>query len=111
VPQHLALAGSQVGGNLEDCVALGHPVEALQLAQDVHSEAPAAGAEFDDARRRVRQHLGPGGEALAGLLDELEQRRYGRGADTTPSREWLRRLDATARRLAGRRASATNSTA
>jgi hypothetical protein len=61
--------------------------------------------------RRVRQHLGPGGEALAGLLDELEQRRYGRGADTTPSREWLRRLDATARRLAGRRASATNSTA
>jgi protein-glutamine gamma-glutamyltransferase len=49
--------------------------------------------------KRTRDRLGAPGEPVAALLEELEQRRYGRSASAAPPREWLRRLQAATRRL------------
>ena len=48
---------------------------------------------------RVRERFGTGGETLAGLLDTLEQQRYGRAAQPRPSLVLTRRFVVQARAL------------
>ncbi len=48
---------------------------------------------------RVRQQLGPAGEPVADLLDELERQRYARGARTRPDPTLTARFAQAARRL------------
>jgi len=48
---------------------------------------------------QVRQRHGHAGAAVAGLLEELDLRRYGRHAEARPSRGWLARLRREVRRL------------
>ena len=50
---------------------------------------------------RVRERFGAGGEALASLLDALEQQRYGRAAQPRPSATLTREFAAQARALRG----------
>ena len=50
---------------------------------------------------RVRARFGAGGEALASLLDALEQQRYGRAAQPRPSATLTREFVAQARALRG----------
>ncbi len=47
----------------------------------------------------VRQRFGPRGDALAGLLDALDQQRYGRQAITRPSSAWWRSVRTQLRQL------------
>lgn len=62
---------------------------ALGVDAPVH-EGPRAWAQ------RVRQHLGPGGDALAARLESLEVLRYGREAVARPGMGWWRDFRAAA---------------
>jgi transglutaminase-like putative cysteine protease len=75
---------------------LGAMRKALRRIDLVAAEHEAPGL----LARRARARWGPAGEPVAALLEELERRRYGRGASSQPPREWLRRLEAATRRLA-----------
>jgi len=59
-------------------------------------DAPRARAQ------RVRQQLGPRGEALASELDALDQQRYAQARRSAPDRRWWARFVTAARQVASR---------
>jgi transglutaminase-like putative cysteine protease len=69
-----------------------HALRSLEIDSRAH-EAPRALAS------RVQRQLGEAGAALAQMLLNLEQHRYGRAAARRPDAAWTRRFAAAARQL------------